>query len=162
MVLKDIPKDVRGYAPKDWETKLPEAYPAVLSFPEHGLQSRDVMLGIEAFGQARAWRYQQVRQEQLIADRLGSEEILLVLGPDGESVRAFRKAGDDFFRTSGGDTVMIDSATGSRWNFKGCAVEGKLKGACLELLPVMKDFWFDWRKYHPATTFYAGAGRKKH
>jgi hypothetical protein len=161
LVLKDIPADVGGYAPKDWEARLPNAYPAVLSFPEHGLESRDVMLGLEAFGEARAWRYQQVREEQLIADRLGSEDILLVLGPDGESVRAFRKTDSEFFRTASSDGIMMDTATGSRWNFKGCAIEGKLRGRCLDVLPVMKDFWFDWRNYHPATTVYTGAGRKR-
>src|SRR3974377_1219256 len=37
LVLKDVPNDVNGYAPKNWETKLPQKCPAVLTFPEHGL-----------------------------------------------------------------------------------------------------------------------------
>jgi hypothetical protein len=165
VVLKEIPRDVPGYAPKDWEKKLSKEYGAVLNFPEHGLESRDIMLTLNAYGEARAWRYEQVRREQLVVDRVGSEPVLLLLGPDNESVRAFHVNasdlnGTDFYRTVSGDSIMTDSTTGSHWNFHGCAIDGKMKGACLEPLPVMKDFWFDWRNYHPNTTVYTGAGNK--
>jgi hypothetical protein len=166
IVLKDVPQYAAKYAPKNWESNIRNGYAPALTFPEHGLESRDVMLTLNAFGEARAWRYEQVKQEQLVADQLGSEPLLLVVGRDGESVRAFHptsSTGDaaEFFRTPNGDAIMIDSATGSRWNFKGCAIDGKLKGTCLEQLSVMKDFWFDWRNYHPNTTVYAGTGRRR-
>ena len=161
LVLKEVAADVRGYAPKDWEARVPKEYKPVLDFPEHGLESRDVMLTLDMFGDARAWRYQQVRQEQLVADRLGGQDILLVLGPDGESVRVFKSINSDFYRTGSGEAIMVDSATGSQWNFKGCAIEGVMKGKCLDALPIMKDFWFDWRNYHPNTTVYSGAGSKR-
>jgi Protein of unknown function (DUF3179) len=157
-VLRDVPADAANYAPKDWDVKMQQNSPTVLNFPEHGLSNREIMLGVNAFGEARAYRYQQVIGEQLVQDRLGSEPVMLITGPDGQSVRAFRKTiAADFFRTPEGG--MIDSATGSRWNFKGCAVAGKLEGVCLERVEVIKDFWFDWRNYHPSTSVYAG-GRK--
>ena len=49
---------------------------------------------------------------------------------------------------------MMDSHTGSRWDFTGCAVEGKSKGQCLRKLDVIADFWFNWRNYNPETTVY--------
>ena len=52
------------------------------------------------------------------------------------------------------DGLMMDSKTGSEWNFQGCAISGKAKGVCLERLPVLKDYWFDWRNYNPKTTIY--------
>jgi hypothetical protein len=165
-VLKDIPNDVPKYAPKNWETKLAHEYPAVLSFPEHGLQSRDIMLGIEVSGEARAYLYSQIAKQQMINDLLGSESVLLAVGPDGQSVRAFSEEipgldmPPEFFRTSGGEFTMIDSTTGSGWNFQGCAISGKLKGTCLKPVEVIKDFWFDWRNYHPATTVYSGPGNR--
>jgi len=169
MVLKDIPADVADYAPKDWESKLKAKYPAVLNFPEHGFAPRDVMLGIQAFGEARAFPYELVLREKLVQDSVGSALVILLVGPDGQSVRAFRenvpgsiRNNDtplEFFRTPEGS--MIDSAAGSRWNFRGCAVDGKLKGACLERVEVIKDDWFDWRNYHPGTTVYSGGGRQK-
>ena len=159
IVLKEVAAYTSKYAPKDWETKVAEQYPAALNFPEHGLDSRDIMLGMEGFGEARAYRYKQVVNEKLIQDRLGSEPVILLVGPDGESVRAFHVA-EDFYRTGDAGAVMMDSKTGSRWNFQGCAIDGSLKGKCLEPVRIMKDFWFDWRNYHPGTTVYSGARGK--
>ena len=50
--------------------------------------------------------------------------------------------------------LLIDTATASEWNFQGCAVSGPSQGKCLDRIPALKDYWFDWRNYHPATTVY--------
>jgi hypothetical protein len=50
---------------------------------------------------------------------------------------------------------MMDDATGSRWNFQGCAIAGKAQGECLKSIDVIKDYWFDWRHYNPNTSVYA-------
>jgi hypothetical protein len=129
-----------------------------LSFPEHGLTARDLMLGIEADGASRAFLYDRVAAEKLVKDHVGGEPVLLVVGPDDQSVRAFwgRIPGvdgvTDFYRLAGG--VLMDDTTGSEWNFQGCATSGKSKGLCLEAIPMLKDYWFDWRNYHPQTSVY--------
>jgi hypothetical protein len=64
----------------------------------------------------------------------------------------------DFYRITGNSgALLIDDATGSEWNFQGCATAGKAKGLCLEPLPMLKDYWFDWRNYNPKTTVYGKA-----
>jgi len=50
--------------------------------------------------------------------------------------------------------LLLDTTTGSQWNFQGCAVSGPAQGKCLERVPALKDYWFDWRNYHPDTTIY--------
>ena len=50
--------------------------------------------------------------------------------------------------------LLIDSKTASEWNFQGCAIAGPAQGKCLDRVPVLKDYWFDWRNYHPETTVY--------
>jgi hypothetical protein len=50
--------------------------------------------------------------------------------------------------------TLLDSATASEWNFQGCAIAGPAQGKCLDRVPALKDFWFDWRNYHPQTTIY--------
>jgi hypothetical protein len=50
--------------------------------------------------------------------------------------------------------LLVDSTTASEWNFQGCAVSGPSQGKCLERVPALKDYWFDWRNYHPDTTIY--------
>ncbi len=56
--------------------------------------------------------------------------------------------------------LFMDSLTGSGWNFQGCAVDGPSKGVCLERVETIKDYWFDWRNYNPATTVYGRTVRK--
>jgi hypothetical protein len=93
-----------------------------------------------------------------VQDRLGGTPILLVVGPDGKSVRAFvsRLDGKDIelFRKSGKDWVLVDSNSGSEWNFQGCATAGPALGKCLQPMFALKDYWFDWRNYHPDTSVY--------
>jgi hypothetical protein len=164
-VLNDVPQYVSGYARKDWDIRMKRA-PTVVDFPEHALAARDLMLGIQAYGASRAFLYDRVVKEKLVKDRVGSEPVLLVLGSDDQSVRVFRgripgvDGATDFYRVTEkqpGDSpgvVLMDDATGSEWNFQGCAISGKAKGLCLEQIPAIKDYWFDWRNYNPKTTVY--------
>jgi hypothetical protein len=50
--------------------------------------------------------------------------------------------------------ILLDATTASEWNFRGCAISGPAQGKCLERLPALKDYWFNWRNYHPETTIY--------
>ena len=50
--------------------------------------------------------------------------------------------------------LLLDTLTASEWNFQGCAVSGPSTGKCLDRVPALKDYWFDWRNYHPDTTIY--------
>jgi hypothetical protein len=54
-----------------------------------------------------------------------------------------------------GETVMRD-ATGSSWNFQGCAVDGALAGKCLKEIDAHKDYWFDWMNHHPGAAVFKG------
>ena len=156
-VLQDAVQYRFGYQPKNWDVRMQRA-PTVIDFHEHGLKARDLMLGIQAFGASRAFVYDQVIREKLVEDHVGAEPVLLVVGADGQSVRAFRDRiqgvarAPDFYRKP--DGVLVDAATGSEWNFQGCAISGKASGTCLEPLEILKDYWFDWRNYNPTTTIY--------
>ena len=118
------------------------------------------MLGVEYAGASRAFPYEQVLAAKLALDHVGSEPILLVVAADGESIRAFRRrmAGvngtPDFYRVTDNSSrgLFIDSATGSSWNFQGCAISGPAQSTCLEHINAITDYWFDWRNYHPQTT----------
>lgn len=159
-VLDDVPRYVSEYSERDWDVRMNRA-PTVLSFPEHELTARDLMLGIQAFGASRAFLYERVLKEKLVKDHVGSEPVLLVVGPDDQSVRAFRGripgvgGTAEFYRVSEKSGILlIDDITGSEWNFQGCATSGKATGLCLEPIPMLKDYWFDWRNYNPNTTVY--------
>jgi hypothetical protein len=160
-VLNDIGKYVAEYSPKNWDVRMKRA-PVVINFPEHGLKARDLMLGIQAFGASRAFLYDQVIKEKVVKTYVGAEPVLLIVAPDNESVRAFRdripgvQVASEFYRITGNvqGSFLMDAATGSEWDFRGCAVAGTSKGECLEQIPMLKDYWFDWRNYNPKTTVY--------
>ena len=177
-VLKSVAKYAKKYEKKDWETKMLTER-TVLSFadPGLGLKPRSLMLGVRAFGSSRAFLLDEVIKEKLVLDHIGHEPVLLLVGPDGESVRVFHNrvpgvdGKADFYRTlpdqpplhadvaaikqAAAGPVMMDQQTGSEWDFHGCAVSGKSKGVCLEQIDALKDYWFDWRNYNPQTTVYA-------
>jgi hypothetical protein len=168
-VLKRVPKYTPDYESKNWETRMLKAR-TVLAFPQTGIKPRELMLGISSFGASRAFSVSRILEEKLIEDRVGNEPVIVVVGADNKSIRVFRSrlnAGEvppDFYRDPSlaqpaernalAAPIMIDSATGSRWNFRGCAVSGKLAGHCLEAVPAIKDYWFDWRNYHPDTSVF--------
>lgn len=165
-VLKPVKQDEGGYEKKDWDVRMARA-PTVLDFPASGIASRELMLGVAAFGASRAYPVSRILAEKLIEDRVGSEPVLVVVGPDEASIRVFRArweagaAAPEFYRKIGEvdrrnarAPLFLDAATGSEWAFDGCAVAGKLAGRCLEPVRALKDYWFDWRNYHPDTTVY--------
>jgi len=156
-VLNDLAEYVPQYAGKDWDVKMRKA-PTVLSYAENGLTPRDLMIGIRAFGASRAFLLESVLKDKLVDDRVGSEPVVLVVGPDDQSVRVFQRRITgvseipEFYRLS--PALFMDDATGSSWNFQGCAVSGKSLGICLPRVEAIKDYWFDWRHYNPDTTVY--------
>ncbi len=162
-VLKDVPRYASDYARRDWDVRM-KREPVVIDFAEHGMKARDLLLGVHAFGASRAFLFDRILKEKLVKDHVGAEPVLLVLGPDGESVRVFRDripgvdGTPDFYRMSPDKpgALLMDASTGSEWNFQGCATSGKSTGVCLERVPAIKDYWFDWRNYNPDTTIYGG------
>ncbi len=154
-VLAPVPEFEANYAKRDWEARMAKS-PTVLSYAEEGLEPRTLVLGVSAFGAARAYRKEDVLREKLILDTLAGRPVMVVVAADGASIRVFeRKTDEDFYRlTEPGEALLVDSA-GKRWNFRGCEVGG---ARCLTRLTAIEDYWFDWRHYQRQTTVF-GASR---
>ena len=161
-VLAPVVKYTKDYE-SDWEPKVAEL-PVVISFPGTELKSRDVVIGLTIGGTARAYPWDTFAKQSPLLDRVNGTPLLLVLGPDGKSFRVFvsRIEGHDaeFFlkapdsATDANQWNLVDASTASQWNFQGCPTSGPAQGKCLARVPALKDYWFDWRNYHPDTTIY--------
>jgi hypothetical protein len=164
-VLAPVTKFTKEYDP-NWEPEVAKL-PVVISFPGTELKSREVVVGLTVNGAARAYPWEAFAKQSPVLDRVNGAPLLLVLGPDGKSFRVFvsRVNGSDaeFFLQSSSnsalsaekkDWMLLDTTTHSQWNFQGCAVAGPALGQCLDRLSALKDYWFDWRNYHPDTTIY--------
>ncbi len=164
-VLAPVAKYTKEYDP-NWEPGVAKL-PVVISFPGTELKSRDVVIGLTIDGAARAYPWDTFAKQSPVLDRVNGTPLLVVLGPDGKSFRVFvsRIDGEDaefFLQTDAKPDApsekkawtLLDTTTNSLWNFQGCAVSGPAQGKCLARVPALKDYWFDWRNYHPDTTVY--------
>ena len=140
-----------------------------LEYPEHlpageaaYLDDDDVVFGIAAGGQTRAYPKRILAWHEMALDRLGGAELTIVYCTlcgtvipyesvvDGEHIR---------FGTSGllyrSNKLMFDHGTRSLWNtFEGVPVVGTLVGSGRRLThrSVVTTTWGEWRRMHPETT----------
>ena len=162
-VLAPVAKYTKEYD-SNWEPDVAKL-PVVISFPGTELKPRDVVIGLTIDGTARAYPWETFAKQSPVLDHVNGTPLLLALGPDGKSFRVFvsridgRDAefflqGDDTGNAGKKDWKLLDTLTASQWNFQGCATSGTSQGKCLDRIPALKDYWFDWRNYHPDTTVY--------
>ena len=154
-VLAPDPRFAHLYATADLESRTRKLSTVTRSAP--ALPPRELVVGIAMDDGARAYPVSTVQAEMLTQDNLAGTPLLLVLGPDQKSIRAFirRIPGDDrevdFYMMTGQEWAMMDSVTASLWDFRGCALSGLARGKCLARASILKDYWFDWQQYHPQT-----------
>jgi hypothetical protein len=131
----------------------------------------------------KAYPMRLLRAQSPVSDRFAGLDVLIVVGADGRSVRAFDREVDgrtlEFFQrvapgvettttdaevgveeeveeeTLRAPVVLIDADTGSEWNFSGLATSGPLAGTRLKLLQIYGDYWFDWKRFNPDGTVFA-------
>ena len=145
------------YEAADWETRVGRMRAVAETDIDKRLAPRTLVLGIEVAGKSVAYQLSALQKQSPIMDTIGSVPIMLVLGNDHRSARAFERVVDgrrlEFFQQTT-DQQLVDAETGSTWDFEGRAVAGPLAGRQLKKVFVLEDFWFDWRIYHPDTTIY--------
>ena len=126
---------------------------------DKSLEPRTLVIGITVDGKSVAYPMTALQQQSPILDMVASTPIVIALGDDRRSVRAFERTVDgrrlEFFKKTEDDSFqLIDLETNSTWNFEGKAITGPLAGRQLKKVFVLEDFWFDWRLYHPDTRIY--------
>ena len=147
------------YFPADWEERVAKAPVVTPAGPNEPLAPREIVVGIEAGGASKAYPLAALRKQSPVVDALGGLPLIIVVGEDGESVRAFEASVDGsrvefFVKPDARPLRMIDAATGSEWDFEGRAREGAHAGKQLRKLAILKDYWFDWKNYHAGTAVY--------
>lgn len=148
-----------NYEAADWETRMGRMRVVDGTDVDKRLAPRTLVIGITLDGKSVAYPLSALQQQSPIIDMVGSTAIVLTLGDDHRSVRAFERTVDgrrlEFFqKTDGAEFQLIDLETNSTWNFEGKAISGPLAGRQLRKVFVLEDYWFDWRFYHPDTRIY--------
>jgi len=144
---------------ENWEEKtarMPVVTPSDAGEP---FPPRTTIVGVSLNGAAKAYPLSAVEKQSPVVDNVGGVPVLIVMGDDGKSVRAFEATigGErtEFFARPGSKPLALtDAKTGSVWDFTGRAFEGPLAGQELKRVPLLKDYWFDWKLYNPRTQVY--------
>lgn len=150
------------YESKDWEDKIGKMPVRIDGQTDKTFEPRTLIVGVVIGDKAKAYPISALEKQSPILDMIGGTEIIVILGEDKKSVRAFERNVDGktlefFVRPETGE--MVDAETGSVWDFSGKAMSGEMSGKQLKKIPVLKDFWFDWKIYHPNTQIYALGSR---
>ena len=152
------------YEAADWEMRVGKMRVVEGTDIDKRLTPRTLVIGVEVGGKSVAYPLSALQKQSPILDTVGAVPILVVLGEDNRSVRAFERtvAGRrlELFKKTDIDqsphtaVLLLDAETGSTWNFEGKAIAGPLAGSQLKKIFVLEDYWFDWRLYHPDTGIY--------
>lgn len=156
LVLQGDDKFKENYEPSDWEKKMAQQVTVTPVNPHDPWESRHLVVGIKIGDRAKAYSFQTLIEHNPIQDIISGVPVLLVTDRDGRTVRCFKRSLGlqplDLYRKSKEDALLlIDSQTGSEWDFSGTALQGPSRGKHLERIQVLLDYWFDWKLYNPGT-----------
>ncbi|MES2393413.1 MAG: DUF3179 domain-containing (seleno)protein [Acidobacteriota bacterium] len=150
-ILRPDPATASLYDPPDWEQHVARTH-VVVDVSSSKIDPHEIMYAVTIGNATRAYPLRTILAEGLIQDALADNPVLLVVAPDGISVRAFDPGSLTFTRDTAGN--LHDLSTGSSWSANGCAIEGPQANHCLSAREAHKTFWFDWLNHHPDTTVY--------
>lgn len=154
-VLRPDDRVSKNYEAANWEEEYAKLRVVVPVDANDKLKPRALIAGIVVNNKAIAYPIDVLKAQRLIINTIDTTPIFVVLGDDNKSVRAFERTIDgrtlEFFVK---ENQFVDAETGSTWDFSGKAISGALAGKQLKKIAVLKDYWFDWKIYHPDTSVY--------
>jgi len=123
------------------------------------LQDDDILLGVTSGAVARAFPAADLAQHGAVFNQLPDGPVSVTwcgVCNTGLVFRAVVKGRTLHFqydRMVGGNEVQKDMETGTSWQqATGEAIDGPLKGTRLQLYPVVRTTWAEWRRRYPHTT----------
>jgi hypothetical protein len=165
-VLRPDERVKQRYEPENWEEEVAKMPVVTPTNSDDELPPRALIAGIEVGGKAIAYPQSDMEEQRLILGTVGATPIFIVMGEDNKSVRAFERNLDGrtlefFVKPDATPLQIVDAETGTTWDFSGKAIDGQLLGKQLRKVGVLKDYWFDWKLYHPDTAVYTLGKRLK-
>ncbi len=126
------------------------------------LAGKDMILGIDLGGVAKAYPFKAIASQEVINDFFADNPVLVTFDQASETGSAFDRTveGNPLTFRVGQETVdglllLRDEQTDSTWQpLTGRAIDGPLIGKALTRLPSFYAFWFAWSDFHPDTESY--------
>lgn len=133
------------------------------------MRDDDVVLGLSANGDARAYPWWIMDNHHVANDTVGGRAVVLLLCEMCSTAVAFDPVVEGQHLTFeqrhifNGTITLDDLQTGSVWSpYLGTAIRGPLEGKRLEMVPLWQMEWRAWRELHPDTRVLAdGLGSRE-
>ncbi len=147
------------------------------------LHGKDVVLGLDINGEAKAYSYSGLIEQPLIEEELGRTAVLVLQERSSATAVAFSRTVNGQTLTFSGLSknphrraaeatasgegeredyepwLIEDNQTKSTWRaISGECIEGELKGDRMEMLPAMTGFWFAWSRFYPDADLFGAIG----
>jgi hypothetical protein len=104
------------------------------------------VVGVDLKNGAKAYDWNKLKESESIRDRVGDQDILLLLNKDSQSFVVFEIPSDIKSHLWTGDTLYLDSAA---YSFTGKSL--KPDQSDLKRLKAYQEFWHSWRTFRPGT-----------
>ena len=146
------------------------------------LNGKDVVLGLDIGGEAKAYSYPGLIEQPLIEETVGRTAVLVLQERASATAVAFSRTVNGRTLTFNGQTknprrrsaeatasgegerqdyepwLIEDTQTKSTWRaISGECIEGELKGDRMEMLPAMTGFWFAWSRFYPGAQLFGAS-----
>lgn len=122
---------------------------AELMFPaltlDKRLNPKDQVFGLRITGVEKAWALRTFAGGQVINDRVGVIDLVLVGRAESRTIRAYRSGGR-VFKKSAADLKTLIAHDGATWTVTETSIEGP-DGEKLPRLPGHLAYWFAWSGY---------------
>jgi Protein of unknown function (DUF3179) len=159
-VLKPDPSvAVKDYVPSDWDQRMTKVPVNIGDNLDRSMPPRTQIVGITIGNSDKAYPLELLVKQSPVIDDIGGVPIVIIVGKDRKSVRAYERVVDDrklefFGKNDAPEFVLVDAETGTEWDFAGKGITGQLQGKELKKVAILNDYWFDWKIYHPKTAVY--------
>jgi len=150
---------VKDYVPSDWDQRMTKVPVNIGDKLDRSMPPRTQIVGITIGNSDKAYPLELLVQQSPVIDDIGGVPIVIIVGKDRKSVRAYERVVDDrklefFGKNDAPEFVLVDAETGTEWDFAGKGITGQLQGKELKKVAILNDYWFDWKIYHPKTAVY--------
>jgi hypothetical protein len=118
-------------------------------------KNKSWVLGIQDGANAKTYDWNQLTKQRIIQDSLPNNPIIILLENDIASFHAYsRIVNNSILIFHKKQDSIWDVNTGSKWNYEGVCVDGKLKGNMLKSVRCYQEFLHSWEFFHPESIRY--------
>jgi len=132
-----------GVVYRDYFASSDLMFPAVVG-DESILSRKDYIFGIRETGAAKAWPIEAFRKTQVINDRVGVQNVVLVGDAATRTVRAYQRKPDEIFEKTGSGLV---SNSQEEWRITEDFLILPDKSEKRARIPGHVSYWFAWDNY---------------